>query len=221
MNKIAKDTLKPILGPILTIYNYIMCAIKMITNFPKCIFYYLVDCIMNILYLPFSLLFWAFSLQSLEKQFWRTIKQVDSTIKSFTGYNVIEWSNDTKNKCYRCKNKNDKPGKNWLDKYLEELEKEREHTFTFFEIVLSIIFIGFMFFIGYYNLNLQMDESYKSMFFTGVSYMMSLFLVALIHQIEQTSAAVLFLATTAYHGLQLSKSFVIQGGTKLATTEKI
>jgi phage-related protein len=73
---------------------YIRCGIKMIINFPKCVFIYVIDAIINL----FMVVIWLISYMfQFEKQ-WLKFKK-----NSLDKY--IKWPNNLTNTCFRCKNK--------------------------------------------------------------------------------------------------------------------
>jgi len=149
-----KRMLKKLTQPIVAIYNNIMCGVKLLINAPKCMIYYILDMIGYVLYLPLMIFFWMFGLRSIERQLFKGINQVDSAIYGVADFHVFKYPNSIMNKCYRCKDKKEKKGENWLDKYLAETE-DPDRKVTFFEVMLFIIITSFLFYCGYYYFNIK------------------------------------------------------------------
>ena len=149
-----KRIIRKLTKPIVAIYNNIMCGVKLLINAPKCMMYYILDMIGYVIYLQFMLFFWMFALQSIEREIFKGLDQIDKVVYGFANFHIFRYDNSIMNKCYRCKNKKEQKGENWLDKYLAEAEKE-EHRVTFFEVMLFIVFVSFLFYCGYYYFNIR------------------------------------------------------------------
>ena len=80
--------------------SYLNGAMKFVINFPKCFKWYSLETLGHILYAPLKFLFWLFSLQSTEDMLWGIAEDFDCTVKKYTGYNLIHYSNDIQQQCY-------------------------------------------------------------------------------------------------------------------------
>lgn len=125
-----------IMKPITGIVTFIKCTISMVTNFPQCCLYYLMDIIGFLLYMPFALFFWALGMKSSEKELWVGIYAIDNTIYScLLGFHLFKYSNKTMNKCYRCTPKKERP--NCKDALLKA-SRAGGRSLTFMEIVVYV-----------------------------------------------------------------------------------
>lgn len=152
----VKKIVRKLTKPIIAIYNNIMCGVKLLKNAPKCMIYYILDMIGYVIYLPFMIFFWMFGLQSIEREFFKALDKIDKAVYSVAEFHIFRYPESLLNRCYRCKNKKETKGtsENWLDKYLAESDT-KDHRVTFFELMLLIIGILFLFYCAYYYLNLQ------------------------------------------------------------------
>jgi len=146
------DSIVMIFRTVIEIFETMVCSVKFATNFSKCFIYYILDIIGYVLYLPFKLFFWVFQLRSVERALWEGIESVDQLCKAVTGYHCFHWSNDTMNDCYRCKNKKDTDGNNWLKNYIKDLKKGKDTQMTFFEVVLLCTLVGLLGYSVYYGM---------------------------------------------------------------------
>ena len=130
IGKMFLKILKPIINPIMTMFMYMKCVLKLTVNFPKCFIFYWLDIIKyTLFYLPILILM---GMVGLAKE-WIPIQK---TLDKYIG-----WSNDTQNSCYRCKNKK---GKSFFDKIKDMMKKKQakgESAFSFFSF-LMICLIG-------------------------------------------------------------------------------
>ena len=143
-----------VLKPITAIYNNVVCAVKLISKAQKCMLYYILDVIGYTLYLPVMIFFWLFSLQSIEREIFKGLDFVDDTIYGVAGFHIFRYPNDLLNDCYRCKNKKEKKGESWLDKYLSD-DTSTETRVTFFEVLVFFCLVGFIGYSGYYSMNIK------------------------------------------------------------------
>ena len=146
--------IKKLVKPIVSVYNNIICAVKILKNFHRCAIYYLLDMIGYVIYLPFMIFFWIFGIRSIEQELWKMLYKVDDGIKGVTGYNLFKYSNTIMNRCYRCKKKDDKEGGNWFDRMMQDMGKE-DNKYSFFEVILGVMLIGLIFYSGYYYFSLK------------------------------------------------------------------
>lgn len=99
--------------------NMLSCLFKMFGNFSSCFFYYFLDIIGYILYLPFAIMFWLFrisietyyedcskdeypSIYNIEKEIWDLIYWVDCQVYDATGFHIFHYSEDIIQRCYSC-----------------------------------------------------------------------------------------------------------------------
>ena len=89
--------------------TYILCAVKFIKNLSSCFFYYMVDTILKIFYLPIKLFLFIISLCGLtyiyemEKIFFQNVNSADGFLFNLTGISMTRWPKDIRNLCYNCK----------------------------------------------------------------------------------------------------------------------
>ena len=86
----------------LWIFSYIKCGIKFILNIPKCYQWYGLETIGHILYSPFMFSFWYFEATGWEKFMWKNIEELDCMFHTYTGYHIIHYTDDIRDKCYTC-----------------------------------------------------------------------------------------------------------------------
>lgn len=78
------------------------CGGKMIKNFPGCIFWYILEIIGQILYLPFRFIFWLFCMQDFERSMWALVSQIDDYLHSISGFSLIHYPDFIIQDCYMC-----------------------------------------------------------------------------------------------------------------------
>jgi len=88
--------------------TWMMCLFKNISNMQTCIFYYLLEAIGQILYLPFRILFWiiskiGFDIYSHETMFWDKMDDLDKIIMGFVGFHILHYPKNIRETCYNCK----------------------------------------------------------------------------------------------------------------------
>ena len=88
--------------------TYCMCGVKFITNIKSCFFYYMIDTILQIFYLPvriFLFILWFFypGIYKLESSFWKNINRLDNLNYNYTGVYFTRWPRDIRELCYNCK----------------------------------------------------------------------------------------------------------------------
>jgi len=86
-----------------SLFTYIMCGFYMVIKFPQCVAWYSLEMIGHIFYIPFGFFFWVTGTQSIEKQIWNMIEQIDCFCYSTTGFHLIHYSDTIIKKCYSCK----------------------------------------------------------------------------------------------------------------------
>ena len=90
------------------ISTYVGCGFKFFENFFDCIFYYIVDAVLYILYLPIMIIIWLFKLISIdftyvEKRVYNGLKTLNDFLYPFIGFQIIHWPKQVREKCYLCK----------------------------------------------------------------------------------------------------------------------
>jgi hypothetical protein len=90
------------------ISTYVGCGFKFFENFFDCIFYYLVDITLYILYLPIMIIIWAFKKISidfsyLEEGVYNLLKTLNDFLYPIIGFQIIHWPKSVREKCYLCK----------------------------------------------------------------------------------------------------------------------
>lgn len=147
--------LKPLLKPIFAIETFVKCTIKMIVNFPRCFIYYFLEIVGFVLYLPIMLIVWAFGAREIEISMWKMVYDFDNLVNSVAGFHLFKYSNSILNKCYRCKNKKAKTtDTSWLDKMVENYNKDMTKMSFFSVMVLLVLFTVIMYYL-YFYLNIR------------------------------------------------------------------
>jgi len=100
----------------------IYCSIQILTNFPSCLIYYMIEILGIILYLPVRFIFWLFGMKSIEDAIWNGLYELDKQFYLATGghkdkdqcsgYHFLHYPCWIVNKCYRCL---DKDGRRMAD----------------------------------------------------------------------------------------------------------
>lgn len=85
------------------------CAFVWFKNFRECFFWYFLEIIGQILYLPFRFIIWAFDSwfgistpKEIEKQVWKTMHWVSCKCYDYTNFHLIYYPQDVIKKCYGC-----------------------------------------------------------------------------------------------------------------------
>ena len=71
-----------------------------VMNFKSCFFWYFLEIIGWILYLPIEFIVWLFCLQEFEKGLWKLLDSVDCFIYDFIGFYLFKHSDEVNKKCY-------------------------------------------------------------------------------------------------------------------------
>jgi len=99
--------------------NMLSCLFTMFGNFSSCFFYYFLDIVGYVLYLPFAIMFWLFRMSietyysdcskdeyppiyNIEKEIWDLIYWVDCQVYDATGFHIFHYSEDIMKRCYSC-----------------------------------------------------------------------------------------------------------------------
>lgn len=89
--------------------TYLFCGVKFLQNLHHCIFYYMIDMVLSIMYIPVSFSLWALKfftgrdLYGLEKQAWNALYWLNDYIYGVAGFNIAKWPKNVRNLCYNCK----------------------------------------------------------------------------------------------------------------------
>lgn len=86
------------------IFNFAKCSLTWFANFRGCFFWYMLEIIGQILYLPFRFLFWLMGCtgDKIEKGIWKVIDGIDCFFLDITTYHVFRYSPEIIEKCYSC-----------------------------------------------------------------------------------------------------------------------
>ena len=91
------------------VFTYTVCSVKYISNIPNCIFYYLVDIFIQIMYLPIRITIWilyafiGINLYPTQNMIWKFLEQINGYVYGFIGFNIIRWPKNIRDQCYNCK----------------------------------------------------------------------------------------------------------------------
>ena len=91
---------------------------------------------------------------------------------------------------------------------MEFLIGGKPHKFP--EILVGLVCFGFVMFVFFYNMNLQYDPQTRHYTYIGVSFLLSMFIVSIVNEINGTFAGVLFILSCVYHGLSLTKNMILK-----------
>jgi hypothetical protein len=90
--------------------TYTICGVQFAGNITNCIFYYIVDMIVNFLILIFVQIplwilfkFLGISLYKEVQQASNALEQLDQIIFGYVGFHIIYWPKNVRDKCYNCK----------------------------------------------------------------------------------------------------------------------
>lgn len=88
--------------------TYVGCGFKFFENFFDCIFYYIVDAVLYIIYLPIMIIIWAFKKVSIdftyvEERAYNGLKSLNDFLYPIIGFQIIHWPKPVREKCYLCK----------------------------------------------------------------------------------------------------------------------
>ena len=85
-------------------WKYLVKVVTWIFNFAGCFFWYMLEIIGQILYLPFRFLFWVMGCtgDKIEKGIWKVVDGIDCFFFDLTTYHVFRYSPEIIEKCYSC-----------------------------------------------------------------------------------------------------------------------
>jgi len=89
-------------------FMYVSCGVKFIGNLHKCIFYYFVEAIGQMTYLPFRIILWLLKqfgadLYSTEKYIWDNLEWLDGNFFRLTSIHFMHFSLSVRDDCYNCR----------------------------------------------------------------------------------------------------------------------
>jgi hypothetical protein len=88
--------------------TYLACLVKFIINFYKCFFYYLVEFIGKIFYLPVLFGMWligtfiGIDMKPTEQRVWKGLSYFDGIIFVMLGFHIIHFPRHVRKDCYTC-----------------------------------------------------------------------------------------------------------------------
>lgn len=92
------------------IRTYTICGVQFAGNITNCIFYYIIDMIVNFLilifvHLPLWLLlnFLGINLYNDVKKMSDLLEKLDQIVFNYVGFHIIHWPKNVRDKCYNCK----------------------------------------------------------------------------------------------------------------------
>jgi hypothetical protein len=88
--------------------TYTMCGVKFVSNIASCFFYYMVDTILQIFYLPvriFLFILWFIypGVYKIETLFWKQVHKLDNLNYKYTHIYFTRWPKEIRDLCYNCK----------------------------------------------------------------------------------------------------------------------
>jgi hypothetical protein len=90
--------------------TYTICGVQFAGNITNCIFYYIIDIIVNFLtllfvHLPLWLLlnFLGINLYKEMQKMYDMLEKLDQIILNYVGFHIIHWPKNVRDKCYNCK----------------------------------------------------------------------------------------------------------------------
>jgi hypothetical protein len=89
-------------------FSYIRCGIQHLQNLHRCIFFYLIDMLGQLLYLPFRITLFVlylmkFNCYPTEKVIWNQLYSWDSYIYQLSGVHIARYPKNIRDMCYNCK----------------------------------------------------------------------------------------------------------------------
>jgi len=88
--------------------SWMLCLFKNIGNMQTCIFYYILEAIGQILYLPVRIFLYftsqvGINFYPLETRFWDGIEHLDKLVMGSAGFHISHYPKNIRNQCYNCK----------------------------------------------------------------------------------------------------------------------
>ena len=90
------------------LFKTVRCSLTWFSNFRQCFFWYFLEIIGQIIYLPFRFLIWLltymgiYDLECVERDFWSGVSDVDCFIYSLVDFHLFRYSEEVMEKCYSC-----------------------------------------------------------------------------------------------------------------------
>jgi len=90
------------------LFKTVKCSLTWFSNFRQCFFWYFLEIIGQIIYLPFRFLIWLltymgiYDLECVERDFWSGVSDVDCFIYSIVNFHLFRYSEEVLEKCYSC-----------------------------------------------------------------------------------------------------------------------
>lgn len=90
------------------IRTYLMCTIKLVKNLYFCLFFYLVEIIFRIIYLPVWLIMWSLKtflgidMFFIENNAAKGLRIIDEFFYFYFGFHVIYWPKNVRERCFVC-----------------------------------------------------------------------------------------------------------------------
>lgn len=89
--------------------SYLACGVYFISQIHKCMFYYILDMIGQVLYLPIRIIAWFLKnalyidlYKPLDK-FWKFMDKLDLIVYKFAKFHIIHYPRSVRERCYVCK----------------------------------------------------------------------------------------------------------------------
>ena len=90
------------------LFKTVKCSLTWFANFRQCFFWYFLEIIGQIIYLPFRFFIWLFTyigiydMECVERDFWSGVNDVDCFIYSLVNFHLFRYSDEVLEKCYSC-----------------------------------------------------------------------------------------------------------------------
>jgi hypothetical protein len=108
----------------------IICLARGIGSLPECIFFYIIDTIIQLIYLPIRVSLWfaytflRIDVYSVQDKIWDFVVRINDFVYGIIGFDLVYWPQSVRNKCYNCKrlkvsvmvNKADQLGNDFMNK---------------------------------------------------------------------------------------------------------
>ena len=92
------------------VFSYITCGVQYVQNLHRCIFFYSLDAVLNLAYMPIRLLLWVISTLTnrdeaykMEQMIWDKIYEGDAIVYKYTGVHYAHYPKNIRDLCYNCK----------------------------------------------------------------------------------------------------------------------
>ena len=90
------------------VFMYVSCGVKLIGNLHKCIFYYALQAVGQMFYVPIRIILWLayqfrIDLYTTEKYIWDNLEWLDGNFYSSTGVHFMHFTLAVRDDCYNCK----------------------------------------------------------------------------------------------------------------------